>query len=121
MQAKETSAGIEANLLLMCIDYGKDLTLPPRRYVQVRFSKDMPEGGTMLSWRIDDQPVHRQPMPYLGSTSMSALQELSPDALRRAKRVRLEWTAIKAHQVLFYDFDVTGADKALAVIPCPKK
>src|SRR5207245_853348 len=88
----------------------------PRRYVRVLLSKEMPEGAT-ISWRIDEQPVRYQPMPQLHSTVWSAIHDLSPGALRQAKRVRLQWTA-STGTVLFYEFDVTGADKAISQITC---
>jgi hypothetical protein len=87
-------------------------------YVAVLLSKHMPDGAT-ISWRIDDQSVHYQPMPEIHSPFLSALDKLSPEALRRAKRVRLQWAA-STGTVLFYEFDVAGADKVISQITCGK-
>lgn len=108
--AKDSSSGVNAELSIGCFD--------ANLYVAVQLSEKMPEGAT-ISWRVDEQPVQYQPMPQVHSTAMSAIHGLAPEALRRAKRVRLQWVA-STGTALFYEFDVTGADKAIAKIPCGK-
>jgi hypothetical protein len=115
--AKDPFSGITAELHIGCDD-GISGVVKPSRYVSVQLSKDMPEGAT-ISWRVDEQPVRYQPMPQVHSTSRSAIHLLTPDALRQAKRVRLQWAA-STGTVLFYEFDVTGADKAIVQVPCGK-
>jgi hypothetical protein len=118
--AKEQSDGIAGSLVLACDTISaKVLQVPAGLYVAIRLSENMPVGAT-ISWRIDEQPVHYQYMPELRSTSMSAIHELSPDTLKRAKRLRVQWTA-STGTVLFYDFDVTGLDKVMSQIPCGKR
>jgi hypothetical protein len=115
--AKEQSGGIAGSLLLACdTATAKVLHIPAKLYAAIRLSEKMPVGAT-ISWRVDDQPVRYQYMPEVRSTSMSAIHELSPDALRPAKRLRVQWTA-STGTVLFYDFNVEGADKAMSQLPC---
>ncbi|MBR1154614.1 hypothetical protein [Bradyrhizobium sp. JYMT SZCCT0428] len=106
--AKEPSSRITADLHIGCFN--------ARLYVAVQLSEKMPEGAT-ISWRLDEQPVRYQPMPQVSSTSRSAIHDLNPGALRQAKRVRVQWAA-STGTVLFYEFDVSGADKAILQIPC---
>jgi hypothetical protein len=108
--AKEPSSGVSAELNIGCFD--------ARLYVSVQLSEKMPEGAT-ISWRVDEKPVRHQPMPQVHSTSSSAIHGLAPEYLRQAKRVRLQWVA-STGTALFYEFDVTGADKVIARIPCGK-
>jgi hypothetical protein len=82
--AKEPSSGVSAELHVGCFHAGL--------YVAVQLTREMPEGAT-ISWRVDEQSVRYQPMPQVHSTSSSAIHELTPEILRRAKRVRLEWAA----------------------------
>lgn len=113
--AREPSSGVHAELQIACSE-AVPKVFPASLYVAVQLTEKMPEGAT-ISWRIDGQPIRYQPMPQVHSTSRSALHELAPEALRQAKRVRLEWVASNG-TVLFYEFDVTGAGEAIAHIPC---
>jgi len=96
-----------------------DTLLPVHRYLAVRLSEDMPVGAT-ISWRVDEQSVHYQYMPELRSTHFLAIRDLSPEILKPAKRVRLQWTT-STGKILFYEFDVAGAAKAMSQIPCGKR
>lgn len=117
--AKEKSSGIVGSLFVACdIASAEALHIRAPLYAAIQLSEKMPIGAT-ISWRVDEQPVHHQHMPELRSTSMSAIHELSPLALTRAKRLRLQWIASNG-TVLFYDFDLAGADQAISQIPCGK-
>jgi hypothetical protein len=118
--AKALSGSIAGSLLLLCDTASAEaLHVPAHLYVAIRLSEDMPVGAT-ISWRIDEQPIRYQYMPEVRSTFMSALHELSPDALKHAKRFRLQWTPSTARGV-FYDFNVSGLDGVMSQIPCGKR
>src|SRR5215204_4132147 len=111
--AKELSGNIAGSLLLLCDKAtAKALQIPSRLYIAIRLSEDMPVGAT-ISWRIDEQPVQYQYMPELRRTFMSALHKLSPDALKLARRLRLQWMPTTGTAV-FYDFDVSGLERVIA-------
>jgi hypothetical protein len=119
--AKERSGEIAGSLVLSCNTHSaKILSIPEHLYVSIQLSEDMPEGGTIVSWRIDQQPVQKKSWPQLRSTSMVAIDQFSPEALRRAKRVRVQWARLDG-PLLFYDFDVAGVDKVMSQIPCGKR
>lgn len=105
------------------IDEGSTIVLPALKAALARGNVDFIRyelNEVLQLLRIDEQPIHYQYMPELRSTFMSALHELSPDALRYAKRFRLQWTPSTGTAV-FYDFDVSGLDKVASKIPCGKR
>jgi hypothetical protein len=111
--AKERSEGISGSLILGCdMATAKALHTPAKRYISILLSERMPEGAT-ITWRIDEQPPQNQFMPEVRSTSMAAIHELSPNAPKRAQRLRVQWTA-STGTVLFYDFNVDGIGKAMS-------
>ena len=114
--AKEPSGGVRAGLVIRCTP-GVSRVFPTALYLWVLLSKKMPE-GTSIAWRVDESRPQHQYMPELGRTSSSALNSLPPEALRGAKLIRLRWVALKTGTTLFYEFNVTGANKAIAQIPC---
>jgi hypothetical protein len=115
LPAKEPSSNIAASLQVECISN----ELLHGLFVSIQLSEKMPTGAT-IRWRVDTGPVQYQHMLEVKSTSRSAIHKLEANVLRHARRVRIEWLTPSTGKVLFFDFDVSGADKALAQIPCVK-
>jgi len=113
LTAETGSSPITATLSIDCRHSSGD------RYVWFRLSEKR-EARASLSWRVDKGPVQNMDIPYLvGRPATSAELAIAPKTLTRAKRVHVEWHAANGTH-LSYDFDVSGAKKAIAYIPCVK-
>jgi hypothetical protein len=111
VKAKEDSL-IRASLHMSCDSQRK-------RYISLIFSERMPEVAS-LSWQIDKQPPTRfEKAPLYDAGFTSVRPALEPRRLTKAKTVHVEWLA-KNGERFPYDFDVSGASRALARVTCPK-
>ena len=114
LTAKTESSPVTATLNIYCKSSSGD------RYVFFSMSEQR-ETRASLSWRVDKGPVQTMDIPHLiGRSATHAELAIAPKTLARAKRLHVEWHAAGGAP-LSYDFDVAGAKKAIAYIPCTKE
>jgi hypothetical protein len=116
LQARASAQGITASLQLECVRYLELSSL----YFGVITSKEMLPGFMGWRFRYDQEPeVERSPSirTSLTKTSLGDRSREELKGLMKAKRLRL--TLLPPHTApLRYDFDVAGAAKAAAGLPC---
>ena len=113
VRANEPSDDVTATLRIRCVEGIKGV-FRTRLAISVSLSEKMPE-GVYLSWRVDEHSVQHRHMPKASSGNFSMVGDA--EALRQAKRFRLQWLAPNG-RALFYEFNVSGIERVMAQIPC---
>jgi hypothetical protein len=112
VRAKEPSSGIEARLLMQCLNDN----LVGGRFISVVLSSRFTRGAINVSYRIDDGPV--RPLSTRVGTFLNNIFLIdSGREFESARRFRLQ-VFPKGGPVLFYDFDITGVGRAAQAVPC---
>ena len=111
VEAKGADGGMTAAVQLEC----PDDRLVGGHVVSFLFSPRMRGGSLGIRYRIDDREVEMRFLVSKGD--VVSVPNIDLDQLRRAKRLRLEIFPVRS-EPLFFEFDVSGAERAFAHVPC---
>ncbi|MET4206871.1 hypothetical protein [Bradyrhizobium sp. LA2.1] len=112
LPAKERDHGVFARLVINCLESPVVGGLVLSIETGSRFSR----GRMGLSYRVDQREVVPRLMP-VNSNGNGMSSWAQPEELEGAKRIRVELSPARS-PTLFFDFDLTGVDKAMNAIPC---
>lgn len=106
--AKKPDHGINARLQIECSPTGRVLT--------VVLSRKLTPGRFGISYRIDNRPPQVRILPI--SPALDSIMFM--DDLRQISNSRTMQLGIfpAVSQNLYYDFDISGAEKTIASVPC---
>ncbi|WP_316191295.1 MULTISPECIES: hypothetical protein [unclassified Bradyrhizobium] len=110
--AARPDQGVAARLVVRCLED----KLVGGLIMAIETTASFTRGRMGLRFRIDHRDPEARFMPVSGS-GKGMSQWLDPEELRGARRLRVELEPARSPN-LFYDFDLTGVDKALGAIPC---
>jgi hypothetical protein len=106
--AKKPDRGINAKLQIECSPTGRVLT--------VVLSRKLTPGRFGISYRIDNRPLQERILQI--NPALDSIMFM--DDLRQISNSRTMQVAIfpAVSQNLYYDFDISGAEKAITSVPC---
>ncbi|MGJ5203625.1 hypothetical protein [Bradyrhizobium sp. HKCCYLR20261] len=114
LPAARPDHGVTARLVISCLED----RLVGGLILAIETSAVFTRGRMGLRFRVDEQEPEARFMP-VNAHGTGMEQWADPDDLRGARRLRVELQPARSPN-LFYDFDLTGVDKALAAVPCTR-
>lgn len=111
LQAKAPESGVSAALEISC--------MADQRLFQLKLSSPLSRGQIGVNMRVDERKVMPRILNVFSDPYRIAFIAAPPFDLWGRKRFRVQLFPTGG-PVLFYDFDLTGIDKAISAIACNK-